>query len=98
MREKTPEAPRHEQDLEFAAQLAAQGRLLGQLYALAFEGRLGDFKHLTEVLIANTAKIPIEGRGSPEDAMEMNARINAHLERFARLTAAKIQGGREPSA
>lgn len=94
MKEKTPEEPRDEQDLEFAAQLAAQGRLLSQLYALAFEGRPDDLQKFMQALIANTAKLPIEGASSADDAMELNVRINAHLERFARLTVAKIRAGR----
>lgn len=84
----------HEQDLEFAAQLAAQGRLLGQMYAMAFEGRESDFRTFMQALLANTARLPIEGKGVPEDVFELNVRINAHLERFERLTAAKIQTGR----
>ncbi|AOV02419.1 hypothetical protein [Delftia tsuruhatensis] len=98
MKEKTPEAPRHEQDLEFAAQLAAQGRLLGQLYAVAFEGRPDELKEFMRVLIANTARLPIEGGGSQEDTMELKARINVHLERFEQLTVAKIRRGRGTSA
>lgn len=84
----------HEQDLEFAAQLAAQGRLLGQMYAMAFEGRQADFRTFMQALIANTATLPIERKSSQEDVFELNVRINAHLERFERLTAAKIQNGR----
>ncbi|MBL5979685.1 hypothetical protein JAO85_20615 [Comamonas sp. NyZ500] len=90
---KEPVQP-HEQDLEFAAQLAAQSRLLGQMYAMAFEGRGNDFQQFMQTLINQTAQLPIEGNKSSDAAMELNARINAHLERFSRLTLAKIQRGR----
>ncbi|MDR0216215.1 MAG: hypothetical protein LBJ15_19770 [Comamonas sp.] len=94
MNEKAPTPQIHEQDLEFAAQLAAHGRLLGQMYAMAFEGRATEFQSFMHALIDNTSRLPVEGSDSPEDILELNARINAHLERFARLTVAKIQNGR----
>lgn len=86
-----------EQDLEFAAQLAAQGRLLGWMYASAFEGRGEEFMRLIGALMDNTARLPVEGTGpgSQEAVIELNARINAHLERFGRLTIAKIRHGRD---
>lgn len=81
----------HEQDLEFAAQIAALRFLLEQAYANSFAGNAPGFEAFMKGLMTMSATKGTVLQATPDEALELKARTAVHLERFGRSVMKRIQ-------
>ena len=89
--------PIHQEFIEQSARLSAQRLLLEMVYANQFEFDPDGFKGLMDNLIGRARSNAVKAGPMPvDDAIELQARIATHLERFQNAVALRIsQGHRE---
>lgn len=88
-------APVHQEFMEQSARLSAQRFLLEIVYANNFAGSPSQFAAFMRGLQMRTAENMTKSGGPmrDEDAIELQARIAAHLERFGNAVELRISQG-----
>lgn len=88
--------PIHQEFIEQSARLSAQRFLLEMVYANQFEFDSDGFKELMASLIGLSRSNAVKSAPMPaDDAIELQARIATHLERFQNAVALRISQGRQ---